>query len=143
VNSFNFTFANGAQNQVPLVAQVSATYANFTTGAALFETACIPQNVSSSAKPESSSGTSVATPLNAPKNYPAPVVRDQYNLLVGYYLEDPGMADVAVMSVPTFDTSGPLLDGTIPISGTADFADEAQQFVRKAPQMGNRRSLST
>jgi hypothetical protein len=97
---------------------------NITTGEKLFEIAYIPPKMTLSGI-SSRSSTTVTTPLQAPQNYLVPIVRDLYNLVVGYFPEDPLLTDVAVMSVPTFLTTGPLLNGTLPDSSVPSFAEKA------------------
>ncbi|KAJ6109035.1 hypothetical protein N7486_001269 [Penicillium sp. IBT 16267x] len=144
VNNFNLTFANGTTMQMPLQASVfdGKVFAslNLTTGENLFERICIPPNTTSSAISRRSSIT-VTTPFQAPQNYPVPIVRDPYNLVVGYFPEDPLLTDVAVMSVPTFETTGPLLDGTLPDSSVPSFAEKAQEFVNKAIANGRKKMI--
>ena len=149
---FNLTFANSTTTQIPLLAAVPVEFANITSGEQLFEQACLPSNTSSSSSSSSSSlpssssslpssspssSSSVAPPLPPPEHYPVPVVRDPYNLIVGYFLDDPLLADVAVLSVPTFETADTAPNGgNLPNTSVADFATAAQDFVDTARAAG-------
>ncbi|RFU29719.1 hypothetical protein B7463_g6596, partial [Scytalidium lignicola] len=137
VHSFELTFANGTQIQLPLLAGASAALGNFTftTGEELWQAACAPQP----AAPATPS--TLTTPLSAPENYPKPIVRDSFNLLVGYFPTDAGLEDVAVLSVPTFLTEGAMLDGNLPADATANFAIEAQTFVNNATAEGKKKII--
>lgn len=58
-------------------------------------------STSTSSSTSSTSSTATATPVPAP-GFPTPVVRHPKNFNGGYYLEDEGYQDVAVLSVPNF-----------------------------------------
>lgn len=129
MNEFNFTFTNGTQAEIPLLAVVSASAANFTSGEALFNASCLPQKASTASQP-------AATPLAVPKGYPTPIVRDAFNTIVGYFPTDSLLTDVAVLSVPTFLTQGAGPSGVLPDTSIADFANEAQMFINRAKAAG-------
>ncbi|KAF7196077.1 Peptidase S41 family protein ustP [Pseudocercospora fuligena] len=58
-------------------------------------------STSTASATSSTSTTEAATPVPAP-GYPKPVVRQQNNLNGGYYIEEEGYKDVAVLSVASF-----------------------------------------
>ncbi|KAL3466993.1 hypothetical protein BJX64DRAFT_284141 [Aspergillus heterothallicus] len=84
---YRFRFQNGTVREVP----IAATFYGeggfyFENSHGLWKELCLPQ-----------------VELAAPDYYPEAVVRDVYNLLFGYFLEDEGLDDVAVLFVPSFD----------------------------------------
>ncbi|GAM41149.1 peptidase S41 family protein [Talaromyces pinophilus] len=64
--------------------------------------------------------------FTAPVTYPVPVMREAYNTIVGYYPDDYGLEDVAVLGVPTFKTSG----SGLPDDVLYNFAVTAKWFVQ-------------
>ncbi|UKZ74897.1 hypothetical protein TrVFT333_002567 [Trichoderma virens FT-333] len=140
VHEFNLTFANGTEASFPLSAGISTTVGDFTfqSGDELWKAVCDP----ASAKTEKRSIQDIkkkvkradgdAKELPAPETYPKPTVKDPFNLLVGYLPDDSALKDVAVLTVPTFETSG---DG-LPDDQIKNFALEAQDFVHKAVAAG-------
>ncbi|KAL7796134.1 hypothetical protein V8C37DRAFT_414417 [Trichoderma ceciliae] len=130
VHEFNLTYANGTQATYPLLAELSTSVNfTFTTGDELWEAVCDPKNSSSNS---SSEMNEAAMELPAPATYPEPVVKDPLNILVGYFPTDSGLEDVAVLTVPTFETFG---DG-LPDNEIVNFALEAQTFVMEAVAAG-------
>jgi hypothetical protein len=101
---------------------------NYTDGESLFQAACIPN---SQAGFGSSPGSfkSVPTyrlPSSGPDSYPGPVLRHPDDLIRGYYLNDTGAQDVAVLQVPTFDLG----------NGIIAFEQTAIEFVKRATADG-------
>ncbi|KAH8805426.1 hypothetical protein F5884DRAFT_885765 [Xylogone sp. PMI_703] len=142
--SYNLTHANGSVTIVPVIAILGV--ANFTAkdGQELLETVClpIPATTSSSSSAQGSNATiPTTTPLDPPRNYPAPVARNQYNTFLGYFLEEATLNDVAVLQVPTFDTTGPFLDGVIPASNVRDFIVGVDSFVKNATAEGKKKII--
>lgn len=137
VSSFNLTYANGTEEQIPLLAAIPASVGfNFTTGEQLFEATCLP-HPNSGSDSSSTSSAALMAPSPAPQNYPNPIVKDPFNFAVGYFPTDAGLEDVAVLSVPTFETAGT----GIPDNESAIFADEAQQFVNQAVAAGKKKFI--
>ncbi|KAI5237072.1 hypothetical protein E4T43_08175 [Aureobasidium subglaciale] len=118
-----FVFANGSTVTNQNFARVLANFANITSGADIYrEFFTVPEDayenaldlavsttssVTSSATGNATSSTSstVTTSTPAP-GYPSPIVRQSNNLNGGYFLDQPGFEDVAVLSVPSFVGSG-------------------------------------
>ncbi|KAL7949292.1 hypothetical protein V8C42DRAFT_310490 [Trichoderma barbatum] len=154
VHEFNLTYANGTQASFPLEAGISSAFADFTfkNGEELWDAVCDPASASTEEKRaiaknvkrsnddmiKRSAGHVLkradekAEELPAPLTYPKPLVKDPFNLLVGYLPTDPELKDVAVLTVPTFSTAG---DG-LPDGQIVTFALEAQDFVHKARAAG-------
>lgn len=135
-SSFQFTFENGSQWRTDTFAKVSGSKFSATDGDELFELVCVNHAASGDDSEDTSDDSSViATEASeGPAGYPEPVVRDPYNFLVGYYLSGPGLDDVAVMQIPTFEVVGGLAygDGALPLDEPATFAQSAVDFIRNA-----------
>ncbi|KAL7814341.1 hypothetical protein V8C26DRAFT_141037 [Trichoderma gracile] len=137
-HEFNLTYANGTQQSLSLTAAIARLDTDFTfqTGDDLWDAACKPQPASSdnsSQKKRAESSPSVKE-KPAPETYPKPTVKDPFNLITGYLLDEKGLEDVAVLTVPTFETEDEA--SGIPINEIANFALEAQEFVQKAVAAG-------
>lgn len=142
IHEFNLTYANGTQESLQLIAASNVANFTSTTGDELWDAVCAPLPVttdSSSKKLKRGGNTTkvskrqaAAKELPAPSGYPKPVVKDPFNVLVGYFSEDTSLKDVAVMTISSFETSG---DG-IPEDETRNFAVLAQEFVGQAVAAG-------
>ncbi|KAL6860811.1 hypothetical protein J3F83DRAFT_747613 [Trichoderma novae-zelandiae] len=138
-HEFNLTYANGTEQSLPLTAFVSSrlgTDFTFETGDELWDAACKPQPASSddSSKKKRAESSPSAKEKPAPATYPKPTVKDPFNLIIGYLPDDKGLEDVAVLTVPTFETEDAA--SGIPANEIANFALEAQDFVQKAIAAG-------
>ncbi|RFU81990.1 peptidase s41 family [Trichoderma arundinaceum] len=134
VHEFNLTFANGTKASFPLSAGISASLGNFTfaDGDALWEGVCDPKLSKSESSKKVKRDDGDEKKLPAPATYPKPVIKDPFNLILGYFPTDKALKDVAVLTVPTFETSG---DG-LPDNANVNFALEAQKFVVEAVAAG-------
>lgn len=148
VHEYNMTFANGTQRTFPLKAQVNSSVGNFTvtTGEELFNAICAnPQGTTDSSSKKSKRDENMAglfkreantsKPLPAPTGFPTPVVRDPFNLMVGYFPEDATLKDTAVMTVGSFGT------GEIDDQEVITFAEKSQEFVNKAVAAGKSKMI--
>lgn len=146
VHEFNVTYGNGTLASYPLSTGIFTALGDFTfqTGEALWDAICDP----ASAKPSKKRSVEdivknikrsdeAAQEQPAPKTYPKPVVKDPFNLLIGYFPDDAELKDVAVLTVPTFLTSG----GGLPNDQIKNFALEAQDFVKRAIAAGKSRII--
>lgn len=115
-----FTFANGSTVTNQNFARVLANFSNITTGADIYrELFAIPPeaydnalslatSTTSSATSSATNGTSstasstTSTTSTPAPGYPSPIVRQSNNLNSGYFLDQPGYEDVAVLAVPSF-----------------------------------------
>lgn len=97
---------------------------DYRDGESLFQAACTPDGQTRFGSPSESlrSAPTYSLPLSGPARYPRPVVRHPYDLIRGYYLNEPGTHDVAVLQVPTFE-----LGTEIP-----SFVKTAVDFVERA-----------
>lgn len=126
-----FTFGNGTTRHVPTLAKVYLEEFDFQDGLSLFEDLCVPYSNSSTTTTTTTTGAESGSPssVDPPEMYPQPLVRDDYNLISGYYLNETDLDDVAVMFIPSFDTS-------LAIEEAADFAQVATDIVDKAVAAG-------
>ena len=98
------TFANGTTSEYPNFARVRVDFTGIQSGQDLYNTYVAPPAPSSTTSSSSSSSATAAptsTSIPAP-GYPSPVIRQDENLIGGYYLDTPGYENVAVLSVPSF-----------------------------------------
>jgi hypothetical protein len=144
VDSYSLTFANQTTVSYDVVAGVTAGF-NFTSGSELYKGLCgieaaatqAPQKRSPSpSTTPSPSSSAVVTPSSTftppPKTYPVPVMREKHNIAVGYYPEEPGLEDVAVLGVPTFETDAESM---------IQFAEVANYFVGNATKDGKKKII--
>lgn len=142
---YKVEFANGTDLEVDVSVRWSAQGLvpfNCTDRATLFDELCLPKPKSGSQDDdEDEDDPKIATPLPSPPSYPEPVLRDPYNLITGYYLNDSDVSDVAVLAVLTFELSGQLGDGVLPEDTTANFSKLAADFLAKATADGKKKML--
>ena len=91
------TFENGTTMSYENYARVLQDFVGINTGEDLYNTYLEPPPTTTSTTTTSPS----ATPTPAP-GYPPPVLRQENNLIGGYYLGAAGYEDIAVLSVPSF-----------------------------------------
>ncbi|KAL7925941.1 hypothetical protein ACQKWADRAFT_281339 [Trichoderma austrokoningii] len=146
VHEYNMTFANGTQVTFPLKAGINTPDGNFTvtTGEELFNAVCANPNATDSSSTKSSTKSkreelmaelskrdaTTSKPLAAPTGFPTPIVRDPFNLMVGYFPDDADLKDTAVMTVGSFGTA------EIDNQEVITFAEKSQEFVNKAVAAG-------
>lgn len=140
-SAYNFTFANGTSTSYIVQAQIqsSAQPFNFTDGNELYNFLCNTTQSSTTTSKRSTvarDDTSSSTP-SAPSLYPVPVMREAYNTIVGYYPDDAGLEDFAVLSVPTFETAG----SDLPDDVLYNFAVTAEWFVQNATQKDGKKKI--
>ncbi|KAK1145014.1 hypothetical protein N8T08_004729 [Aspergillus melleus] len=66
---------------------------------------------------------------------PKAIMRDPYNLISGYFPEDPAWTDLAVLLVPSFATSEKGTDEPLA------FANSATQFIQEAKKAGKKKLI--
>ncbi|KAH8694281.1 hypothetical protein BGW36DRAFT_430295 [Talaromyces proteolyticus] len=144
-SSYYLTFANQSSQSYDVLAVVTAPGGfSYKSGSDLFEGLCgtttSPTTSPSGTPSTSASASAPAVPSSTstppPTTYPTPVMREEHNLVVGYYPDEPGLEDVAVLSVPTFETA----DAT-GLDALAPFAEIAQYFVGNATLDGKKRII--
>lgn len=102
-------FANGTNFTVETTASWPShnDHMDYRDGESLFQAACM-NNEQASFGSSSSPLRSVPTyslPPSGPACYPEPMLRQPHDLIRGYYLNETGTHDVAVLQVPTFRLS--------------------------------------
>ncbi|KAL1967220.1 hypothetical protein VTN77DRAFT_3511 [Rasamsonia byssochlamydoides] len=138
---YTFKYANETIGHVETLAILTGGDFNFTDGTALYEAVCLPSSSASSAS--SNSTAPIAAPIETIlPGYPAPVIRDPYYLISGYYLNDTDLQDVAVLAIPTFNTEGTFTGGTqLPDDEEEAFHQVAVDFVNNATAAGKKKIL--
>lgn len=152
-SSYAFKFGNGTVRHVETKAlpQKLVDF-NFPNGKAFFREMCVPENKGSSSAARSSSSSAVmsvtptpsssSTPSSSasasanaqkpvPTTLPKPVMQEPQNLVLGYYLHEKGLRDVAVLLIPSFLTNlGPQ---------SVSFVDHVAKFLKQAVDDGKKR----
>lgn len=129
-------FANGSTAVLDTYAVV--TEWPWHNAKAVYESICIPSKEDSSF---SESSISFAKPLPAPAAYPKPFVKDDYNLIMGFFPEGNNLDDVAVLAIPSFDTIGPLNDQYLRPDAYDNFGKVARELLLKATEKGKKKVL--
>ena len=131
-DSNTFKFANGTERTIQNYATIRASsFRGVVDGATFYRRFCSPIK----SRPSSSSGgpgTTRTTP-RTPPFYPTPEVIHSEYAIGGYYLNDSAFADVAVLTIPSFDVSSS--------SGGTDFQDVLQQFLANAKAAGKKKLI--
>lgn len=115
-------FKNGTTRNLKTIAVLASKGFNITSGVDLFKAACIPRKTppsgdSSPNEPEDPPGK-----VSGPAGYPKPHLRDPYNQISGFYLDD----ETAVLFIPSFNGED------LPKNQSKVFADVATKFVADA-----------
>ncbi|CRG88453.1 hypothetical protein PISL3812_05483 [Talaromyces islandicus] len=145
IDSYNLTFANQTTTSFEVVAVVADGF-DYASGSELYEGLCgtavatqSPEKRSPTTTTPLPSSSAVVNPSSTftppPKTYPVPIMREKHNLVVGYYPEEPGLEDVAVLGVPTFETETDTLDAMV------QFAEVANYFVGNATKDGKKKII--
>ncbi|KAG5932947.1 hypothetical protein E4U53_001148 [Claviceps sorghi] len=113
----SLTFANGTTVKLENLATVLGDMSGVVDGPSMYKKFCTPG--APSGDPAHSAGN------NQLEGYPLPKFSTQDGAVTGYYLEGPGVEDVAVLSIQSFD----------PISH-AEFQAVIMDFLSEAPQDG-------
>lgn len=115
-------FKNGTVVDYTNFAKILTNFTGINSGADLYR---LKFTTTPGAEPKS---VTAAEPVNIPApGYPPPVIAESQNLIRGYYLNEPGYEDVAVLAVPSFVSDD---DSEIP------FQDVGTQFLAEARAAG-------
>ncbi|KAI0432430.1 hypothetical protein F5Y09DRAFT_353525 [Xylaria sp. FL1042] len=102
VNNTRLVFKNGSTLDLPTLAQYNYQ-STFPSSAALYEAACIPTEPNNSQNSTPTKRTDSAkispTATAGPSGFPTPFIREPYNQISGYSLDD----ETTVMFIPTFE----------------------------------------
>ncbi|CEL11316.1 hypothetical protein ASPCAL14419 [Aspergillus calidoustus] len=74
-----------------------------------------------------------STALPLPASYPKPVVREDWNLISGHFLEEKEYEDTAVLFIPSFSSAEP--------GAKLSFRQRAPEFLEKSVAAGKRRLI--
>lgn len=127
----DLTFANGSTTSYTNYARVLKSLNGIATGEDLaklyfnYANATATFDLRTPPVPTPTPTTPVQTPIPAP-GYPTPIFRAAKNAIGGYYLEDAEYADIAVLSVASFD-------------GLVEFQQIGQKFLAKAVADGKKK----
>lgn len=122
-SSSDFEFANGTVRNVKTQATSDIVDFSYRNGTAVYNRFCSP-----SALPRQSNSTSKSS-MRAAAGYPKPSFKDEYNSTTGYFSNETGLRDTAILSVPTFAGSPSM---------TTDFASS---FLRNATAAGKKKVI--
>ena len=125
------TFENGTSTTMTNFARVLLPFRGINSGADLYKTYINPQAFyPSSATVGGQQGAAAAsTPTPFPRpGYPVPVFNQHLNYVSGYYLNETGYTDVAVLAVTSF-------------VGTDDYQDLVYDFLDQASKAGKKKLI--
>ncbi|KAF1951679.1 hypothetical protein CC80DRAFT_480477 [Byssothecium circinans] len=120
--STELVFENGTTYKFDNYAKVLVSFDGITDGESLYQ-----KHIAASTGSSSVSETA-ATAIPAP-GYPPPVIREAKNLIGGYYLDATEYSDVAVLSVPSFQSP----------AVAEDFQQTAEKFLTGAKAAGKKK----
>ena len=127
-----YTFANGTTRTSRNIA-IPNTALDFDSGAELYSKYIAPSSASQAASSGSSTTPSqTAAPTNLP-GYPKPFVTQVQNFVSGYFLDETGQTDVAVLNIRSFDVA------TEPEA--ASFQNTIREFIASCKDNGKTRLL--
>ena len=145
----NITFVNGTTQTTENVAIVNVdldgvetgedAYLAFCPGVALLYSAT---ETASATPSTTATSTAVATPTAAPPSspnipgFPYPVIKDGANTVAGYYLNDTGFTDVAVLQIKGFEGASDDLVGY-----ELEFQSVVEKFLAASVKTGKRKLI--
>ena len=132
-------YANGTSETTPNVALVLEDLSSITNGDDMYSAFCTPTAVGAAASSATSSfqkrqatalpsSTASLVPAPTSPGYPYPVVKHSANLVAGYFLNDTGNENVAVLSIPSYSADDP--------GSPLEFQNVVQSFLAAAQQAG-------
>ncbi|KAI1380045.1 hypothetical protein F4677DRAFT_302727 [Hypoxylon crocopeplum] len=132
-NITSFTFENGTVLDLPNLARLKGTWAGVVDGQSFFDTFCSGALVNAQAAPTTTTASSAtATPAAATGvpvvGYPDPVIVASDSSISGYFIDQPGFEDVAVLVMLSFSPEDPV-----------EFQSVAQDFYAAAAEAGKKK----
>jgi hypothetical protein len=132
-------FANGSSVSIPNLAVVEKDLSGITNGEDMYSAFCTPTPVGAAATSSAAgskrqaptglpSSTASVVPLPTSPGYPYPVIKHSADLVAGYFLNDTGNEDVAVLSIPSYNAALPGQE--------LEFQNVVQSFLSAAKQAG-------
>ncbi|KAI0173672.1 hypothetical protein GGR52DRAFT_398787 [Hypoxylon sp. FL1284] len=133
-NTTTIEFTNGTVLDVPNMARLKGLWRGVVDGPTFFNNFCsgATQRASSTTTSTSATSTATATPVvsgaAAITGYPDPVIVASDESISGYFIDQPGFEDVAVLSMLSFSPEDPV-----------EFQRVAQDFYASAVQAGKKK----
>ncbi|OTB17174.1 hypothetical protein K445DRAFT_316670 [Daldinia sp. EC12] len=133
-NITSFTFENGTVLDLPNVARLKNSWAGVIDGPSFFKTFCSGATLKAQATSTTSTTTSSATATPAATSavpvvgYPDPVIISGDSSISGYFIDQPGFEDVAVLVMLSFSPEDPV-----------EFQRVAQDFYAAAVKAGKKK----
>jgi hypothetical protein len=121
-----FAFANGTTVTYANVAHVKGDFTSVIDGPSFYKKFCIPvatKAVETAAAPPAPAST-------GPPGYPPAVISTNDSIVSGYYLNAPGLNDVAVLSILAMESESP-----------AEFQAVVQKFIAGAKAAGKKKII--
>lgn len=136
--STSYVFSNGSTLDSPNLAIIGQSFDGVDSGESFFSTFCqgptssaaataTPSAASSTA---AASSTEAASPTPSATGYPEPVVIHSGLAIGGYFINETGFEDVAVLSIPLFEP---------PNDSILEFQDVLREFLATATSSGKTR----
>ena len=138
--STSYVFSNGSTLDSPNIAVVVQSFHGVDSGESFFSTFCQGPTSSAAATttPSAASSTAAASstgeqaPAPSATGYPEPVVIHSGLAIGGYFINETGFEDVAVLSIPLFEPPGGE-------DSILEFQDVLREFLAKATSSGKTR----
>ncbi|KAK7564172.1 hypothetical protein IWX49DRAFT_498998 [Phyllosticta citricarpa] len=122
---------NGTKTSIQNIAVINADFTNVTSGASFFDKFCSGNdNTLDLSSLASSASSSASASVPTATGYPWPVHKTSDDIASGYFLNDTGYQNVAILSIPSFM---PTTD-----DGTEDFQSVVRQFLADAVSAGKK-----
>jgi hypothetical protein len=132
-------FANGSSVSIPNDAVVIKDLSGITNGDDMYSAFCSPTPIGAAATSSAAaskrqastvvpSSTASIVPAPTSPGYPYPVVKHSANLVAGYFLNDTGNENVAVLSIPSYSAELPGQE--------LEFQNVVQSFLAAAKHAG-------
>jgi hypothetical protein len=135
--STNYVFSNGSTLNSPNFAYIRQNFHGVDSGESFFSTFCQgpTSSAAATATPSAASSTTAASstaPAPSATGYPEPVVIHSELAIGGYFINETGFEDVAVLSIPLFDPPGGE-------DSILEFQDVLREFLATATSSGKTR----
>ncbi len=143
----NVTFSNGSTHQITNVARVNFPLDGISTGEEAYAVFC-PRALASASASATAAASSAAWSTAIPSStesppssptiplYPYPAIKHSANSVAGYYLNDTGYTDVAVLQVRDFEAAD-----EDPLTYSMEFQAVVQKFLYAAVKTGKRKLI--
>ncbi|KAI2610487.1 hypothetical protein GGR54DRAFT_643519 [Hypoxylon sp. NC1633] len=135
-NTTSFTFENGTVLDLPNIARLKGSWTGVVDGPSFFEQFCPGVTLTLTNGPDTPATTTTSTPTSTPAaatgvpvpGYPDPVIVASDSSISGYFIDQPGFEDVAVLVMLSFSPEDPV-----------EFQRVAQDFYAAAVDAGKKK----